>query len=108
MGKWRPPGEAFEGRAIEPGTVIQPVYRPGQYADLRDRLVRALGQPTQAAAGSARLLGTQVASVCALYETEYAQADGINASLPLDAQATWWPTEWGPAAWRIFAMSPCT
>ena len=57
MGKWRPPGEAFEGRAIEPGTVIQPVYRPGQYADLRDRLVRALGQPTQAAAGSARLLG---------------------------------------------------
>jgi diadenosine tetraphosphate (Ap4A) HIT family hydrolase len=35
-------GDPFEGRAIEPCRATQPVYAPGQYSDMRDRLVRAL------------------------------------------------------------------
>jgi diadenosine tetraphosphate (Ap4A) HIT family hydrolase len=36
-------GDPFEGRAIEPFRATQPVYGPGQFAELRERLVQALG-----------------------------------------------------------------
>jgi diadenosine tetraphosphate (Ap4A) HIT family hydrolase len=36
-------GDQFEGRAIEPFRVSQPVYRAGQFAKLRDQLVQVLG-----------------------------------------------------------------
>lgn len=36
-------GDPFEGRCIEPSRVVQPVYGHGQFAGLRDPLVRALG-----------------------------------------------------------------
>jgi diadenosine tetraphosphate (Ap4A) HIT family hydrolase len=36
-------GDPFEGRAIEPFRITQPVYRHGQFAGLRDQLVQALG-----------------------------------------------------------------
>jgi diadenosine tetraphosphate (Ap4A) HIT family hydrolase len=36
-------GDPFEGRAIEPARVAESVYASGQFADLRDRLLRALG-----------------------------------------------------------------
>jgi diadenosine tetraphosphate (Ap4A) HIT family hydrolase len=39
----RYPGDPFEGRAIEPFRVTQPVYGHGQFAALKDRLVQALG-----------------------------------------------------------------
>lgn len=35
-------GDPFEGRAIEPFRITQPVYGRGQFAALRDRLVQAL------------------------------------------------------------------
>jgi diadenosine tetraphosphate (Ap4A) HIT family hydrolase len=38
-------GDPFEGRAIEPRRVTQPVYAPDQYSGMRDRLVRALEAP---------------------------------------------------------------
>lgn len=34
--------DPFEGRAIEPRHVIQPVYGPGQFAAIRSQLLRAL------------------------------------------------------------------
>jgi diadenosine tetraphosphate (Ap4A) HIT family hydrolase len=37
-------GDPFEGRAIEPRRATQPVYAPGQYSAMRDRLVRALDE----------------------------------------------------------------
>lgn len=37
-------GDPFEGRAIEPFRIKQPVYSPGQFAVLRSRLVQALGE----------------------------------------------------------------
>lgn len=36
-------GDAFEGRAIEPSRISQPVYSHGQFAGLRDRLIQAIG-----------------------------------------------------------------
>ena len=36
-------GDPFEGRAIEPSRVTQPVYAYGQFAELRDGLLRAFG-----------------------------------------------------------------
>ena len=36
-------GDPFEGRAIEPFRVTQPVYGHGQFAVLRDQLAQALG-----------------------------------------------------------------
>ncbi len=36
-------GDPFEGRAIEPRSVTQPVYAAGQFAVVRDRLLHALG-----------------------------------------------------------------
>lgn len=39
-------GDPFEGRAIEPSHVAQPVYGHGQLATLRSRLVQALGAGT--------------------------------------------------------------
>ena len=36
-------GDPFEGRAIEPRSVTQPVYAAGQFAVMRDRLLHALG-----------------------------------------------------------------
>lgn len=36
-------GDPFEGRAIEPSRITQAVYASGQFAALRERLVRALG-----------------------------------------------------------------
>lgn len=41
----RYPGDPFEGRAIEPGRILGPVYAPGQFAELRGRLLAALGGP---------------------------------------------------------------
>lgn len=35
-------GDPFEGRAIEPWRVRQPVYAPGQFSELRDHLLVAL------------------------------------------------------------------
>lgn len=35
-------GDVFEGRAIDPKVVPQPVYGPGQLAEMRDRLLDAL------------------------------------------------------------------
>ena len=35
-------GDPFAGPAIEPRRVTQPVYAPGQYSEMRDRLVKAL------------------------------------------------------------------
>lgn len=35
-------GDPFEGRAIEPYRINQPVYAHGQFVELRDRLVQAL------------------------------------------------------------------
>jgi diadenosine tetraphosphate (Ap4A) HIT family hydrolase len=35
-------GDAFEDRPIDPRSVIQPVYEPGQFADFRKRLIAAL------------------------------------------------------------------
>lgn len=35
-------GDPFEGRAIEPRRIQQPVYAPGQFAAMRDRLLAAL------------------------------------------------------------------
>jgi diadenosine tetraphosphate (Ap4A) HIT family hydrolase len=40
----RYPGDPFEGRAIEPRRVTQPVYASGQYAVVRDHLVRAINE----------------------------------------------------------------
>lgn len=37
-------GDQFEGRAIEPRRVSQPVYAFGQFAEVRERLLRALGE----------------------------------------------------------------
>jgi diadenosine tetraphosphate (Ap4A) HIT family hydrolase len=36
-------GDPFEGRAIEPFRITQPVYGQGQSAELKSRLVQALG-----------------------------------------------------------------
>ena len=36
-------GDPFEGRAIEPSRITQPVYGHGQFEGLRGRLVQALG-----------------------------------------------------------------
>lgn len=36
-------GDAFEGCAIEPRKVVQPVYQSGQFAELRERLLEELG-----------------------------------------------------------------
>lgn len=36
-------GDPFEGRAIEPRRVVQPVYGPGQFAAIKSELLRALG-----------------------------------------------------------------
>ena len=36
-------GDPFEGRAIEPYRISQPVYAPEQFAGVRDRLVQVLG-----------------------------------------------------------------
>ncbi len=36
-------GDPFEDRAIEPFRMNQPVYAPGRFAGVRDRLVQALG-----------------------------------------------------------------
>ena len=36
-------GDPFEGRAIEPFRITQPVYGHGQFAGLRGRLVQGLG-----------------------------------------------------------------
>ncbi|MCX7514413.1 HIT family protein [Frateuria hangzhouensis] len=38
----RYPGDPFEGGAIEPRRVQQPVYAPGQFSDIRTRLLAAL------------------------------------------------------------------
>jgi diadenosine tetraphosphate (Ap4A) HIT family hydrolase len=38
----RHPGDQFEGRAIDPRTVTQPVYAPGQFEGLRAALERAI------------------------------------------------------------------
>ncbi len=38
----RHPGDAFEGRAIEPRGVAQPVYAPGAFEALRERLLAVL------------------------------------------------------------------
>jgi diadenosine tetraphosphate (Ap4A) HIT family hydrolase len=35
-------GDAFENRPIDPRSVVQPVYGPGQFADFRRRLVAQL------------------------------------------------------------------
>jgi diadenosine tetraphosphate (Ap4A) HIT family hydrolase len=35
-------GDPFEGKAIEPRTVTQPVYAPGQFAEVKSRLLAAL------------------------------------------------------------------
>lgn len=35
-------GDVFEGRAIEPRRVRQPVHAPGQFIDIRDRLIAEL------------------------------------------------------------------
>jgi diadenosine tetraphosphate (Ap4A) HIT family hydrolase len=35
-------GDAFEDRPIDPRSVVQPVYEPGQFADFRKRLIAAL------------------------------------------------------------------
>ena len=37
-------GDPFEGRAIEPRRVTQPVYAPGQYSAMRDRLISAINE----------------------------------------------------------------
>jgi diadenosine tetraphosphate (Ap4A) HIT family hydrolase len=37
-------GDAFEGRAIEPGRARQPVYAGGEYEATRDRVLAALGE----------------------------------------------------------------
>jgi diadenosine tetraphosphate (Ap4A) HIT family hydrolase len=37
-------GDQFEDRAIEPRRVSQPVYTFGRFAEVRDRLLRALGE----------------------------------------------------------------
>ena len=37
-------GDPFEGRAIEPFRITQPVYGPGQFEGLRGRLVQALDE----------------------------------------------------------------
>ncbi|WP_435008732.1 HIT family protein [Tundrisphaera lichenicola] len=42
----RHPGDRFEGRPIDPRGVPQPVYAPGQFSELRDRLRRALDAST--------------------------------------------------------------
>jgi len=39
----RYPGDPFEGRAIEPFRITQPVYSAGQFVGLRTQLVQALG-----------------------------------------------------------------
>ena len=36
-------GDLFEGRAIEPRLTPQPVYPPGLFPEVRDRLLAALG-----------------------------------------------------------------
>ena len=36
-------GDPFEGRAIEPSRIAQPVYERGQFAALKQELVQALG-----------------------------------------------------------------
>jgi diadenosine tetraphosphate (Ap4A) HIT family hydrolase len=36
-------GDPFEGRAIEPSRIAQPVYGPGQFAALRAGLIESLG-----------------------------------------------------------------
>lgn len=36
-------GDAFEGRPIDPKSVVQPVYAAGEFERLRDELVRVLG-----------------------------------------------------------------
>lgn len=36
-------GDQFEGRAIEPRSVAQPVYAIGQFVELRNHLLQALG-----------------------------------------------------------------
>jgi diadenosine tetraphosphate (Ap4A) HIT family hydrolase len=36
-------GDPFEGRAIEPGRVAQPVYATGQFSQVRGRILQALG-----------------------------------------------------------------
>ena len=36
-------GDPFEGRAIEPARVTQPVYAAGQFSELRSRLLQELG-----------------------------------------------------------------
>lgn len=38
----RYPGDRFEGRPVDPKIAPQPVYAPGQLAELRDRLLDAL------------------------------------------------------------------
>ncbi|ADO71755.1 HIT family protein [Stigmatella aurantiaca DW4/3-1] len=35
-------GDPFEGKAIEPRAVTQPVYAPGQFAEVKSRLLAAL------------------------------------------------------------------
>lgn len=36
-------GDPFEGRAIEPFRIVQPVYEHGQFAALKAQLIQALG-----------------------------------------------------------------
>jgi diadenosine tetraphosphate (Ap4A) HIT family hydrolase len=40
----RYPGDPFEGRAIEPRRVTQPIYAPGQYSVMRDHLVSTINE----------------------------------------------------------------
>jgi aminoglycoside 6'-N-acetyltransferase I len=43
-------GDVFEGRPIDPRSVTRPVYAPGEYAALRDRVQAALAPPAPAPA----------------------------------------------------------
>ena len=39
-------GDRFEGQPIDPRSVVQPAYAPGEFGRIRDALVRALGSNT--------------------------------------------------------------